>query len=347
MRLNFSGVGRRRHPRGRAPDRRGRARAGRAVRDAHRRGAAGARAAEPAPRAGRPGPGRRAAAPAPRRSRRAPADDAEAASMTRASRSLKGGRSLERQVSLRSGARVEDALERLGHEVDRRSTSAHDLVARLRDARPDVAFVALHGRDGEDGTVQELLEVARHPLHRRRACRPACAASDKVLAKHAMRDAGHPDARLLRLQRDRVQGARRRATRCRRHRGAPRASRSSSSRPTRARALGIKFAAHRRRRARPRSWRPSPTTDKVLLERHVARPRPGGLDPRRRGRCPIVEAVPREEDFYDFEARYEIGRTELRLPGRARPTRSTARAQELALRRLPRCSAAAASPAST
>src|SRR5207244_12799250 len=75
---------------------------------------------------------------------------------------LKGGRSLERQISLKSGARVEDALERLGHDVISIDVGA-DLVDRLREASPDVAFVALHGRDGEDGTVQELLEVLGIP----------------------------------------------------------------------------------------------------------------------------------------------------------------------------------------
>ena len=75
---------------------------------------------------------------------------------------LKGGRSLERTVSLRSGARVEDALERLGHDVIPIDVG-EDLVDRLQSSRPDVAFVALHGRGGEDGTVQELLEVLGVP----------------------------------------------------------------------------------------------------------------------------------------------------------------------------------------
>src|SRR5205085_1675731 len=94
---------------------------------------------------------------------------------------LKGGRSLERQVSLKSGARVQDALERLGHEVISIDVGA-DLVERLSADRPDVAFVALHGRDGEDGTVQELLEVMgiRYTGSGVSAC---IRASDKVLAK--------------------------------------------------------------------------------------------------------------------------------------------------------------------
>ena len=70
---------------------------------------------------------------------------------------LKGGHSLERQVSRRSGARVEDALRRLGHTVVSIDAGA-DLIARIRSSAPDAAFIALHGRDGEDGTVQELLE---------------------------------------------------------------------------------------------------------------------------------------------------------------------------------------------
>ena len=103
---------------------------------------------------------------------------------------LKGGRSLERQVSLRSGARSEDALARLGHEVVSIDVDA-DLIQRLRDAAPDVAFIAMHGRDGEDGTVQELLEILDIPYTGSRVV--ACIrATDKVLAKHLMLEAGIP-----------------------------------------------------------------------------------------------------------------------------------------------------------
>src|SRR3954466_8916701 len=101
---------------------------------------------------------------------------------------LKGGRSLERGVSLRSGARVEDALERLGHEVLPLDVGA-DLVKRLVDERPEVAFIALHGPNGEDGTAQELLEIVGIPY-----TGPGVAACgkcmDKVLAKHELREAG-------------------------------------------------------------------------------------------------------------------------------------------------------------
>ena len=49
-----------------------------------------------------------------------------------------------------------------------------DLIQRLRDAAPDVAFIAMHGRDGEDGTVQELLEILDIPYTGSRVS-PACA----------------------------------------------------------------------------------------------------------------------------------------------------------------------------
>ena len=103
---------------------------------------------------------------------------------------LKGGRSLERQVSLRSGARVQEALQRLGHEVVPVDVGP-DLVQTLSADRPDVAFVALHGRDGEDGTVQELLEVLGIP-YTGSGVSACIRAADKVLAKHAMRDRGIP-----------------------------------------------------------------------------------------------------------------------------------------------------------
>ena len=66
-----------------------------------------------------------------------------------------------------------------------------DLIRRLREAGPDVAFIAMHGRDGEDGTVQELLEILGIPYTGSGVL--ACARSmDKVLAKHLMIEAGIP-----------------------------------------------------------------------------------------------------------------------------------------------------------
>ena len=103
---------------------------------------------------------------------------------------LKGGSSLERGVSLRSAARVEDAVRELGHEAIGIDVG-RELVGRLRSERPDVVFIALHGPGGEDGTVQELLEILDLPYTGPGVA--SCAlCMDKVAAKHEMRAAGLP-----------------------------------------------------------------------------------------------------------------------------------------------------------
>ena len=76
---------------------------------------------------------------------------------------LMGGSSFEREFSLASGKRVCDALEEAGHRVVPLDTTS-DLVPVLRSERPDVAYSALHGKHGEDGTIQSLLEFLDIPF---------------------------------------------------------------------------------------------------------------------------------------------------------------------------------------
>ncbi len=75
---------------------------------------------------------------------------------------LMGGRSLERDISLRSGRRVSRALQELGHEVVEYDVD-ETLVPNLKGAGLDLVYIALHGKFGEDGTVQELLEILDIP----------------------------------------------------------------------------------------------------------------------------------------------------------------------------------------
>lgn len=76
---------------------------------------------------------------------------------------LMGGTSFERVVSLESGKRVCEALEEAGHRVVPLDTTA-ELVPTLRSERPDVVYNALHGKRGEDGTIQSLLEFLGLPF---------------------------------------------------------------------------------------------------------------------------------------------------------------------------------------
>jgi len=71
---------------------------------------------------------------------------------------LMGGWSAEREVSLRSGKACADALERLGYRITA-IDAGRDVAAELTKANPDVALNVLHGRPGEDGTLQGVLEV--------------------------------------------------------------------------------------------------------------------------------------------------------------------------------------------
>jgi D-alanine-D-alanine ligase len=225
---------------------------------------------------------------------------------------LKGGRSLERQVSLKSGGLVEDALQRLRHEVVAVDVGG-DLVERLIEARPEIAFVALHGRDGEDGTVQELLEVLGIP-YTGSGVSACMRAADKVLAKHAMRDRGIPTPDFYAFNETAFKDL-----------GAAQALPAIEERlefpivvkPARqGSALGIKFA--RTAADVPSALVAAFSYDrKVLLERHVTGRELAIsiIDEQGEARTlPIVEAVPEQEDFYDFESRYEIGRTQFVCP---------------------------------
>src|SRR5207244_169198 len=75
---------------------------------------------------------------------------------------LMGGWSAEREVSLRSGRACAEALARQGFRVTRIDVG-RDIAALLTTVKPDVALNVLHGRPGEDGTLQGLLEVLAVP----------------------------------------------------------------------------------------------------------------------------------------------------------------------------------------
>jgi D-alanine-D-alanine ligase len=238
---------------------------------------------------------------------------------------LKGGRSLERQVSLRSGAQVEDALARLGHEAIPIDVGL-DLIQRLRDAAPDTAFIAMHGRDGEDGTVQELLEILDIPYTGSGVL--ACVrAMDKVLAKHLMVERGipTPDFYAFNETAFRELGAAEALGAIEERLEFPIVVKPSSQ----GSALGIKFA--RTPADVPSALVAAFSYDsKVLLERYVDG-RDLAVSILDGKPLPVVEAVPQGDEFYDFEARYEIGRTSFVCPAEL-PGDLTERTQELALR---------------
>ena len=103
---------------------------------------------------------------------------------------LMGGLSAERQVSLDSGNACAEALESAGYKVTR-IDAGRDLAERLRQVKPEACFNALHGRWGEDGCVQGLLEIMGIPYTHSGVLASALA-MHKERAKEAMRAAGIP-----------------------------------------------------------------------------------------------------------------------------------------------------------
>ncbi len=226
---------------------------------------------------------------------------------------LKGGRSLEREVSLRSGANAEAALRRLGHDVIGVDVDQH-LVRVLRAERPEAAFIALHGKGGEDGTVQELLEILDLPYTGPGvlACERAW---DKVVAKAHFATSGVPTPPAYAFSQDafRELGAGEAIPAIRDRLGLPLVVKPAKQ----GSALGISVA-------RDASDVPGAVMsalaydDRLLIERFVAGRELavsviGTADP---WALPVVEAIPRDSDFYDFEARYTPGLTDFEAPAR-------------------------------
>jgi D-alanine-D-alanine ligase len=246
---------------------------------------------------------------------------------------LKGGGSLERTVSLRSGARVQQALGRLGHEVVA-IDAGEDLVEQLHACKPDAAFVALHGGDGEDGTVQGLLEVIGMPYT---GSGPAACmrCTDKALAKYLMREAGIPTPDFTAIKESAIKelGVAAALGDIEARLGLPLVVKPASQ----GSALGVKFA--RSREELPAAIVGALSYDrKVVIERYVkgrdlaVSVLDADIDAERGApqALPVVEAIPREEEFYNYESRYEIGMTTFVCPAEL-PDETRARAQQMAL----------------
>jgi D-alanine-D-alanine ligase len=221
---------------------------------------------------------------------------------------LKGGSSLERQVSLRSGARIGEALRAGGHDVVEIDVD-QGLVQRLEEVSPDAVFIALHGRGGEDGTVQELLEIERL-AYTGCGVLSSIQCMDKAVTKLILQKHGVPTPRFVTFNDTafRNLGAADALDAIEGQLGFPvvvKPARQGS-------ALGIKFAASA-------DELPSALVsafsydDRVLIEQFV-KGREIAVSVLDGEALPAVEAVPTSGDFYDFESRYEIGKTDYVCP---------------------------------
>lgn len=222
---------------------------------------------------------------------------------------LSGGISLEREVSLRSGSRVADALGDRGHQVTRLDVDA-ELVRRLTDQRPDVVFLALHGSAGEDGTIQSMLDVLELPYTGPDALASSLA-WNKPIAQGLYARAGLdvPANVTLSQQAFREMGAAATMSRIADELGLPLVVKPANGGSS----LGIGFVDQVERLPQAILGAFS-YADGVLIERAVSGTEVAVSvldgDP-----LPPVEIQPKE-GAYDFSARYTAGATEFHAPAR-------------------------------
>ena len=222
---------------------------------------------------------------------------------------LSGGTSLEREVSLRSGRRVQDALSDRGYRVTGLDVDAH-LVHTLDEGDFDVAFLALHGSAGEDGTIQSLLELVGMPY-----TGPDVLASslawNKPIAQGLYRRAGiHvPDHVVLSQQAFREMGAAAAVDRVAAELGSPLVVKPATGGSS----LGLSVVEDPSRLSQAILGAFS-YAEAVLVERFVAGTEVAVtlLDGEA---LPAVEIRPKE-GAYDFAARYTAGATEFHAPAR-------------------------------
>jgi D-alanine-D-alanine ligase len=212
---------------------------------------------------------------------------------------LMGGQSGERDISIRSGQAVCTALLRKGYDAIALDTDS-EVGVRLRDVQAEIAFIALHGPGGEDGTIQGLLETLRVPYTGSGV--EACAvAMDKVVTKAVLTYHGIPVPKgLVRTKRDRL-------TALPRGYGLPVVVKPVNQGST----LGISIVRRSRdlRAAVDNALQYGPT---VLIEEYIeGRELTVGILNDRA--LPIVEVVA-PGGFYDYAAKYTPGASVYKVP---------------------------------
>lgn len=230
---------------------------------------------------------------------------------------LKGGLSAEREVSLRSGAAVANALRGEGYdaiEVD----VGRDIAARLVEIAPDACFNALHGKFGEDGCMQGILETLSLPYTHSGVLASALA-MHKERAKDIMRLAGVPvaEARLV----SRAEAAREHAM------PPPYVVKPVAEGSS----VGVVIVGREWNAPPQRILEGGPADEIVMAERFVAgRELTCGViagEP-----TEVIEIVPLQGlAFYDYEAKYAPGGSQHVLPAQILPD-VYQRIQRLALR---------------
>lgn len=106
---------------------------------------------------------------------------------------LMGGPSREAPVSRNTGTAIAEALASIGYQVISLEYDPHQVVEQLKAKKADAVFIALHGKYGEDGTIQSVLELARIP-YTGSGVTSSAITMDKIMSSHFFKQAGLPMA---------------------------------------------------------------------------------------------------------------------------------------------------------
>jgi D-alanine-D-alanine ligase len=238
---------------------------------------------------------------------------------------LYGGNSGEREVSIASGTSVKEVLEEEGFIVFFIDTGQPGFIDQLRAAEPDVAFIALHGKGGEDGCIQGLLETLSIP-YTHSGVTASALAMDKLLSKIVYQAYGLATARFEVLRKSEFDGA-----------GNP--ALASIGLPCVVKptcdgsSLGVSIPKTHEEflRAVDEGFR---VGDVLLVEEFVKGVEVTvpviGNDAGNLFALPVIEIVPKNE-FYDYESKYAEGGSEHIIPARITEEETLA-CQEAAIR---------------
>lgn len=222
-----------------------------------------------------------------------------------------GGVSTEREVSLRSGKAIYDALVRRGYSNAVLFDLTGDNIGEIVAIRPDIVFLGLHGKGGEDGCIQGFLELAGIPYTGPGvACSAVC--MNKILTKRILRDAGIPTSPFIALRKDQCGDIRALTATLAEKVGFPMVLKS----PCQGSSIGVVMA-------KTEAEIPSAVEevfkygDELLAEQfldgtEVTLPIMGNEDP---VTLPVIE-ITSEREFYDYTAKYTNGLCHHIIPAR-------------------------------
>lgn len=234
---------------------------------------------------------------------------------------LMGGWSSEREVSLLSGQRVLDSLKRQGYQAVGIDIN-RSFVDQIRQAKIDMAFIILHGRPGEDGTMQGFLELLGVP-YTGSGVTASAIAIDKVFTKMLFRQIGVPTPDFVSVGRD--DDVSEGLAEAERRFGYPMIAKPRCEGSS----VGIELLEGKRGALDrcERVWRGfGEMLIEPFIEGMIATVGIVGEEV-----LPILELVPKSQRFYNYEAKYIRGETEFIIPARL-SARVEAKIKEMAMR---------------